>query len=708
MKTLLKLVAALVGVFLLAAIGVGVYARFVFDPNDYKQQVTAWVQRHTGRTLDIQGRIRLSFFPWLAVDIGRLSLGNRKGFGAKPFARASGITMGLRLLPLLLNKQIKSRTVDLQGLTLNLAVDKAGRTNWGDLVSVKQMADRSGNVNEEGETEKLGQGIERYLAGLAIGGVHVANAAVHWDDEAHGRHVSVTGFNLDSGAIIPRRPFPLKAGFDLLARPAAIRSHVRIHGYGLVEPLKGDYRINDFHIDTDTSGKGVPGGALSAKLRGKLLFDLDTQKLLLSDMVANAFGATATGSLQGIQLLDVPAVTGKLQIKGLDLRSMVNLATAKPIITSDSDVLGAVRAKISFDANSHRVNVSYLHAEFDDSIVNGVFAVRDLDRPFTEFELFIDQLDLDRYLPPAASGSEAPATPGAAASAGARLIPVKTLRALGLDGKLQVGQLKAGGLRMHHVKLFVKADGGRIAVRPAASLYGGRYQGNIHIDARGARARLSFDESLEGIGLAPLLKDAMGSDPVSGDADAHIEGTVSDPGRIARTLDGSARFKLRDGAIRGVNIARLIREAKAGIEGRSVTGAGQALQTDFTELSGTLHVRDGVVRNRDLTAKTPFLRLAGRGKANLVTEGLDYHIDAKVVGSPTGQGGQDLQVLKGLTVPIHVGGTISKPDFAPDLNALVKKELRRQLDKQGRGPSEKRLQELKDRLKKNLDKLFRP
>ncbi len=413
--------------------------------------------------------------------------------------------------------------------------------------------------------------------------------------------------------------------------------------------------------------------------------------------------------------MGAPAFTGKLEFKGVNLRSLMNLATSKPIITRDSDVLGNATGKINFDANSHEVSVSYLHAQFDGSIVNGVFTVRDFDQPFTRFGLFVDQIDLDRYLPPSAGDAAAPATPGAAATAGVARIPVKTLRALGLDGKLQVGQLKVSRLRMRHARLAIQADKGRITLRPAASLYGGQYQGNIHVDARGAQPRLAFDESVEGVRLGPLWKDAMDSDVISGKADLHAKfSLVADPARLARSLAGSARFKLSDGTIRGVNLARLIRQARAGLEGRSLKGAADARQTDFTELSGTLNADNGVVQNRDLTAKTPFLRLAGRGNVNLVTKAVDYHLNARIVDSPAGQGGQDLRALKGLTIPIHVGGSISRLTFAPDLSALVKKELggrlqkelQRQLKGQDSGAAGKRLEELKDRLQKNINKLF--
>lgn len=709
--------AAILGLLLVALIGVGLYAKLLFDPNDYKQHVITWVKQHTGRDLTIKGRIKLSLFPWLAVDIGRMSLADRKGFGPQPFARVSRIRLGIRLLPILINKEIETKTVTLEGLTLNLAVDKSGRVNWGDLMPARRIADTSGNLNDERSERKVGQGVDRYLSGLAIGGVRIEHAAVHWDDEAEGRHIAVTKFNLESGSVLPRHPFPLTLRFDLQARPAAIRSHVAIHGIGVVEPLKGSYRIDDFHIATETWGKNLPVSPLDAKLRGKLAFDLETKELYLSHMVAQAFGATATGRLKAIQLLDVPAMSGKLELKGLDLRRLINLVRSNPIITRDSDVLGAATAKINFDANGNHLDVSYLHTEFDDTIMNGIIDVRDFKHPFTSFEFYLDQVDMDRYLPPPASDDAAPATPGALAVAGAGGLPLNVLRALDLDGKVQVGRLKVAALHLHQARVAIQAKDGRITLRPEASLYGGSYRGNIHVDARSAPLKLSFDESLKGVELAPLLQDAAGSDPVSGKADVRARFSVlGDPARLLRSLNGRARFELTDGAIHGINVAHLVREAGARLQGRSPKGGGQTLQTDFSALSGTLRADNGVLRNSDLTAKTPFLRLAGRGALNLVTQAVDYRLDAKIVDSLEGQGGQDLREMRGLTVPIHVGGTISRLVFAPDLKELARselgkrlqKELRDRLDKQGRGDSRKPLEELKHKLQKNLDKLLRP
>lgn len=71
------------------------------NPNSYKPRIAAAVKEAAGRNLVLQGDIRLSVFPWIALQLGPASLGNSPGFGALPFASFKHATFRARLLPLL-------------------------------------------------------------------------------------------------------------------------------------------------------------------------------------------------------------------------------------------------------------------------------------------------------------------------------------------------------------------------------------------------------------------------------------------------------------------------------------------------------------------------------------------------------------------------------------------------------------------------------
>src|SRR5262245_59002401 len=100
----LKIAAYVVG-GLIGLIVVGLVLVVVFvDPNDYRDDIERIVQEETGRKLTLAGELKLSVFPWLALQTGAASLGESPGFGDEPFVSIREARVGVRLLPLLRGK----------------------------------------------------------------------------------------------------------------------------------------------------------------------------------------------------------------------------------------------------------------------------------------------------------------------------------------------------------------------------------------------------------------------------------------------------------------------------------------------------------------------------------------------------------------------------------------------------------------------------
>jgi AsmA protein len=206
-----------------------------------------------------------------------------------------------------------------------------------------------------------------------------------------------------------------------------------------------------------------------------------------------------------------------------------------------------------------------------------------------------------------------------------------------------------------------------------AKLYDGTYAGNITVDARGKRLRTSVDENLAGVLAGPLLKDLQGHDRITGKANVNIAmktaGETAD--EVKKTLNGSADFAFTDGAVNGVNVARMIRDAYARIKGTKLPPEEAEQKTDFSELRGSVRVSNGIATNNDFTMSTPLLRINGKGTANLPAETVDYRVKATLVKTLKGQGGEDLDDLVGIPIPIHVTGNAADPKYALDTEALA-------------------------------------
>ncbi|MCV5919448.1 AsmA family protein, partial [Escherichia coli] len=79
--------------------------------------------------------------------------------------------------------------------------------------------------------------------------------------------------------------------------------------------------------------------------------------------------------------------------------------------------------------------------------------------------------------------------------------------------------------------------------------------GALNLNADGNR--IALKQTLSDIDIHPLIRDAAGKDLLEGRGNVAIDvstagGTV---GALKKALDGSASLKLRDGALRGINLA---------------------------------------------------------------------------------------------------------------------------------------------------------
>ena len=139
-------------------------------------------------------------------------------------------------------------------------------------------------------------------------------------------------------------------------------------------------------------------------------------------------------------------------------------------------------------------------------------------------------------------------------------------------------------------------------------------------------------------------------------------------------MNGNAALKLTDGAVKGIDIAGSIRNAKAKLgqlRGEQTQQADKSQKTDFSELTATFKIANGVARNNDLSLKSPLLRVGGEGNINIGNDTLDYLVKASIVASTKGQGGRDLTDLSGITVPVRATGPLASPSYKLDFASMV-------------------------------------
>lgn len=687
-----------VGFALLAVVLVIVIAAIVLpmviDPNDYRGQIEQAVETRTGRQLTMAGDLELSVFPWLGVEIGDTTLANAPGFSDRPFARIDTVQVKVKLLPLL-RKQLEMDTVVLKGLRVSLETDAAGSTNWAGLAGE--------GAPEPAEATPAAEPAEMALAGLAIGGVEITDAAVIWDDRQTPARYEIDQLALETGAIAPGETVSVRLSMQLASSEPEIKGPLQFRGTVALSDDATQVQLQDANLQVKLKGGGLPGGALDAELGFDSRVDLEKQTLDVTDLVLEALALTVTGGLSGENILgDAATFSGQLKLREFVPRDTIQ-ALGQPLPeVSDPQVLGKADGELKLTATADSFSVPEFRLRLDDSALTGNLKVANFAAPAIRFNLHLDGIDVDRYLPPA---SDQLATPTTAAAAGAGMIPVDTLRTLNVDGKLTIDQLKAAQLRSTDIVMQLVAKDGLVRVHPAsARMYEGGYQGDVTLDVRGKQPKIAMNERLSGVQVGPLLKDMTGEDRLTGatEASARLTASGQTPDELKKTLSGDLAFAFRQGAVKGVNLAALLRKAKAQLQGKSLPAATGPDQTDFSEITGTAKVINGVVENRDLIAKSPLLRVEGSGSVDLVRETLDYLVTAKVVGSLEGEGGRELDELKGLAIPVRLGGTFAEPDYAIRMDEALRGVAEQKVKEKVKEQEEK----VKEKVQEKLEKKF--
>jgi AsmA protein len=366
-------------------------------------------------------------------------------------------------------------------------------------------------------------------------------------------------------------------------------------------------------------------------------------------------------TLGGDYRIDLPARTHELS--GLDLRLTGSAAQKK----LDVAMTGSVRADLAKETLA-----ADLKTKFDDSNIQAKLGLAKFSPPAYTFEVSIDQLNVDRYMPqdPAKPEPKAAPKPGAQ---GETPVDLSALKGINATGKLQVGALQVRGLKLADVRAEVKAANGRADIAPhSANLYEGKVAGALSLQADGNR--IALKENLTGISIGPLIKDVAQKDMLEGRGNIALDVNAAGPTveAMKRALAGTARVELKDGAYKGFNLAEALRKAKAVFGSKDEKAAAdQTKQTDFSEMSASFTIKNGVAHNEDLEVKAPLFRVGGKGDIDIGKSRLDYTTNATVVSTTKGQGGAELESLSGLTVPVQLSGPFDDVKYKVDYGAIA-------------------------------------
>jgi AsmA protein len=416
------------------------------------------------------------------------------------------------------------------------------------------------------------------------------------------------------------------------------------------------YALSDFNLKTGRIAPGVP-----ARIEVKFRAQGDEPKLDLQTALKTRlkFDPGRSANLDDIELDASGAAAGMTK---LALKLTGSAAVDIPKEQAQANLSGKVA-----DSNiKARLNVAGFGA------------------PAIRFDVEADQLDVDRYLGQQPAGKAAPAAKQKKPEK-EEPFDLSGLRALNAAGTLKIGSLKANNVKASNVSAEMKAKDGRVDLNPLrADFYQGKLASAVAVNAAPATPTFAVKHNMSAVNVGGLLKDLADNDMLEGKGDVALDVTTQGNtiSALKRALGGNASLKMADGALKGIDIAGSIRDAKArlgALRGEHDQAADATKKTDFSELTATFKIAKGVARNNDLSLKSPLLRVGGEGEVNIGEDRLNYLIKASIVGTSQGQGGRDVGELRGVTIPVRVAGPLEKPSYKLDFGKAATESARQRL-----------------------------
>jgi len=673
MKGIFKILLGLIGSVVLVLILAAVVLPLVYDKDDLKQAIATQVHKQTGRDLRIDGPLDFSVFPWLAVNVGDLTLSNAEGFGDQPFAHIGKVKVGVALMPLF-RKQLVADEITLEGLQLDLAVNARGKNNWDDLAG--QEEDRTG-VTEE--SPGAGSGL---FASQSVAGLNIRDAQIGYRDQQAKTAYRLDQFSIQTGALGEAKPVPVRISGFLEDLNAGMRLKMSLTAVAALDMEAQNHVFEDVDLSLsrlaeDAQGdRGAPGEAVTLQ-SPRVEASLAAQTLELETFTASLAGLQASGSINVRNFSTKPVFEGALQIDEFSPRKLMQALSMQAPVTADPEVLQRASLSASVKGDSSNLTLDDFQAELDQSQLSGEMSVRNFERPGIRFDFAVDAIDLDRYMEPA--GDESAAKTDVA-------MPGDELHDLDLQGSLRVGELHLAGLQFSNAVVGINASGGKLRINPlTAKFYDGSYSGNITLDGSGTVPVLSLDEKLDSVTFQRLVADITDNENLSGLAQGHVRltgrGATSDA--VLGSLAGDLGLTLNEGALEGINIWYEIRRGYALYKGLAPPEP-EPKRTVFSRMQLDATVENGVLSTRELAADLPFLSVRGDGTVNLAQSDMDLRLTAIVRSAPELARDPLAADLQGKQLPFKVSGLLADPKVSIDWTKLLKSEATEKiLDKLG-------------------------
>ncbi|MEO1188876.1 MAG: AsmA family protein, partial [Pseudomonadota bacterium] len=431
------------------------------------------------------------------------------------------------------------------------------------------------------------------------------------------------------------------------------------------------------------------------------------------DFVARVNGPVSTPALTSITLKQrgqdlVTEYSGSFSLAGdQPLDGMLDISSSNPraVLSTlgtelpDGDSLNNIAISGQTTGSVMAPNLEQASITLDDTTATGnVGADLRGTRPRIVANLAMQRLDLTPFL---GSGSQQTDTePSLNEDWDDTPLDLAALNMLNATITVAAGEVVMDQITLNDALLNTRLDDGRLSAifrqdddTPGFKVFQGNWYGDLTLDASRSTPRLEVEALADSIAAQEMLTALTGFKNLSGIGDVHLD--LSSEGNSLKSLisglDGKFESDLNQGALKGLNLAKLVRDASnlgdlVASGNLTIASFRDALspeaETDFSKFIGNLDFTNGVASITNLSIDNPVVGITGAGSIDLGARTLDVRLTPRVDVAAAGAG--STIGIGDIPIPVRVYGSWSSVQFGLDSSA-VQAELTARLRNQAAG-----------------------
>lgn len=688
MKLLKWLGGAVIALLVLIVLAIIILPNIV-DPNDYRDEIATLVKDNTGRDLKLDGNLELSVFPWLGIKTEGVSLSQPDGIDGN-MVSVDSAQLRLKLMPLL-GKRVEVDTIILTKPQVNLITLKSGLDSFSGLTG-----DETATPAEEAETEASSSG----SVSLAVQGIEITDGLVVIDDRKADSRMELSNLSLVTGNLLGGSLASVEATgqlkdsaspditkFDLNAQASIDPDNFNVKLVDLVaEVIQGEQNIEltlgdmSFTDSAAISAKDIAvivAGPFNVKANiPSVSANLDTQLASMPALAVDVENLNAQlNNVEVKAFMDDPSLTASLLVEKFDAAKLLKTMEID-FEPADATAMTSVGLSADLSGGMNGASISNLDVALDQTKLTGQAAISDFEKPKITFDLNLNEINLDRYLPETTEEVEEETSGDALA------VPMELFSDVDANGSFRAQKFTSGGVSLTDIDVLVKSTPGNVSITPKAKLYDGEIDGVIAFNKVGDTSTLKIKNDIGIVQLGKLLLDADVTDRFEGVGKIAVDMLITDVNG-KQTNEGVFTLAANDGQIKGVNVNKIIDQASSAFSSLKKMGGNQQPEgtevasepsdlTEFADLTGTFNLNNFLVTNNDLKMVAPGFNIAGKGTMNLEANTIDYSVSVAISENVSSS-------LAGMSIPVRCKGALDAPSCLPDMAAMYKLYLKSKL-----------------------------